>query len=247
MRYPGRIDVMLAELAPGTAIAGVFTRSATRSARCSGARPSCALKCRRRRRCRDPRQFRQLPTPSPARAGRAAVDARHRRRWPRRSACPAARVFSSSTGVIGEPLPAERITAALGDLRRRPRRRRGIADGRPGDHDHRHLPQGRRGRGRGRRRPDPHRRHRQGLGHDRARHGDDAGLSSSPTRRSRAGLLQKMVSRQVDDDLQLHHRRQRHLDLGHAAPRRHRPGAGGRRSPTAADPRPRPSRRRCAA
>ena len=32
VRYAGRTDVMLAECAPGTAIAGVFTRSATRSA-----------------------------------------------------------------------------------------------------------------------------------------------------------------------------------------------------------------------
>ena len=32
VRYKGRTDVMLAELAPGTVVAGVFTRSATRSA-----------------------------------------------------------------------------------------------------------------------------------------------------------------------------------------------------------------------
>ncbi|MDA3857709.1 MAG: bifunctional ornithine acetyltransferase/N-acetylglutamate synthase, partial [Roseovarius sp.] len=32
VRYKGRTDVMLVTLAPGTAIAGAFTRSATRSA-----------------------------------------------------------------------------------------------------------------------------------------------------------------------------------------------------------------------
>ena len=32
VKYQGRVDVMLAHMAPGTAIAGVFTRSATRSA-----------------------------------------------------------------------------------------------------------------------------------------------------------------------------------------------------------------------
>jgi hypothetical protein len=32
VRYSGRTDVMLVELAPGTAVAGVFTRSATRAA-----------------------------------------------------------------------------------------------------------------------------------------------------------------------------------------------------------------------
>src|SRR6188472_4306716 len=31
VRYAGRLDVMLAEIAPGASIAGVFTRSATRS------------------------------------------------------------------------------------------------------------------------------------------------------------------------------------------------------------------------
>ena len=32
VKYPGRTDVMLAAIAPGAAIAGVFTRSATRAA-----------------------------------------------------------------------------------------------------------------------------------------------------------------------------------------------------------------------
>jgi len=32
VRYQGRTDVMLAHLAPGSTVAGVFTRSATRSA-----------------------------------------------------------------------------------------------------------------------------------------------------------------------------------------------------------------------
>jgi glutamate N-acetyltransferase/amino-acid N-acetyltransferase len=48
----------------------------------------------------------------------------------------------------------------------------------------------------GDRRPDPHRRHRQGLGHDRARHGDDAGLYLHRCE-DRPGGLQKMVGRNV--------------------------------------------------
>ena len=32
LRYRGRADLMLAELAPGTSVAGVFTRSATAAA-----------------------------------------------------------------------------------------------------------------------------------------------------------------------------------------------------------------------
>ena len=40
--------------------------------------------------------------------------------------------------------------------------------------------------------------HRQGLGDDRAGHGDDARASSSPTRRSRAGVLQGLLQPQID-------------------------------------------------
>jgi len=32
VKYTGRLDVMLAEIAPGSTLAGVFTRSSTRSA-----------------------------------------------------------------------------------------------------------------------------------------------------------------------------------------------------------------------
>ena len=39
VKYAGRDDVMLAELAAGTTIAGVFTRSATRSASITSSRP----------------------------------------------------------------------------------------------------------------------------------------------------------------------------------------------------------------
>ncbi len=53
----------------------------------------------------------------------------------------ATRSMSSSTGVIGEPLPDEKITAALPGAVARARCRR-LGRGRAGDHDHRHLPQG---------------------------------------------------------------------------------------------------------
>ena len=59
---------------------------------------------------------RATPTPSPA-----APAARRSRRppapRPRRSGVPVGHVFVASTGVIGEPLPAERIVAALAGLR----------------------------------------------------------------------------------------------------------------------------------
>ena len=66
-------------------------------------------------------------------------------------AVPPDHVFVASTGVIGEPLPAERIVAALD----------GLAAGLSADaaeraaardHDHRHLPEGRGGQARPRRR-----------------------------------------------------------------------------------------------
>ena len=115
-----------------------------------------------------------IPTPSPA------ATASKRRHAVTAAVAAAlgideARVFSSSTGVIGQPLPHERITAKIGELAAA-LSPDAMADAAARDHDHRHFPQGRHRDGRRRRRHDPDRRHRQGVGHDRARHGDDAGL-----------------------------------------------------------------------
>ena len=98
------------------------------------------------------------------------------RRWRRPWAAAPEEVFVASTGVIGERLPVEKITARVAELVDGPARRR-HRGGRRRDHDHRHLPQGCGGQlptidGV----PVTHRRDRQGLGHDRARHGDHAGL-----------------------------------------------------------------------
>ncbi len=112
VRYQGRTDVMLAKLIPGTAIAGAFTRSATRAAP--------VLDC----------QSKLGAAPDPGAAilvnsgnanaftGRDGVAAVKAITDAVASACgiPATRVFTSSTGVIGEPLPHDRITAVLGDL-----------------------------------------------------------------------------------------------------------------------------------
>ncbi|PPB82614.1 glutamate N-acetyltransferase [Albidovulum inexpectatum] len=114
VRYRGRKDVMLVRLAPGTAIAGAFTRSATRAA--------CVLDCESKL---------KLPQPADAGAaiivnsgnanaftGRLGVEAVEAvtQAVARALSIPAERVFSSSTGVIGEPLPHERITAKLPEL-----------------------------------------------------------------------------------------------------------------------------------
>ena len=111
VRYAARKDVMLVHLAPGTTIAGAFTKSSTRSA--------CV---------RDGQAKLTMKVPPDAGAailvnsgnsnaftgmiGDAAVAAITDAVAAALS-LPASRVFSSSTGVIGEPLPHDRITAVI--------------------------------------------------------------------------------------------------------------------------------------
>ena len=119
VRYPGRLDVMLAEIAAGSAIAGVFTRSSTRSMPVlwcqevlAGLRAAPA----------GDSGFAILVNSGNSNAftggaGREAV-----------AATVAAtadtlgiaqdHVFVASTGVIGERLPYDRIVAKLSELRR---------------------------------------------------------------------------------------------------------------------------------
>ena len=94
-------------------------------------------------------------------------------------------------------------------------------------------------------------RHRQRRRHDRARHGDDAVLRVHRRADRRRRRLQAMLSQVGRPLVQRDHRRQRHLDLRHAADLRHRRG-GRRGAPAiadAADPRARrlPARARQAA
>ena len=104
VRYQGRLDVMLAEVAAGSAIAGVFTRSATRvGAGRSGARRSS-------RRCGEGEEggFAILVNSGNANAftgnaGRAAVEATAAAAAAALGV-PVGHVFVASTGVIGEPL-----------------------------------------------------------------------------------------------------------------------------------------------
>ena len=114
VRYPNRKDVMLVRLAPGTAIAGAFTRSSTRS--------GCVRDCQTK-----------LALKAPANTGAAIIVnsgnsnaftgtigdkavAEVTTAVATALGLPVARVFSSSTGVIGEPLPYDRITAKVADL-----------------------------------------------------------------------------------------------------------------------------------
>ncbi len=111
VRYQKRKDVMLVRLAAGTTMAGVFTRSSTRS--------GCVRDCQAK-----------LAMKVPAEAGAAIiVNSGNSNTFTGQVGdkavaavtgavaealgMPASRVFSSSTGVIGEPLPFEKITAKV--------------------------------------------------------------------------------------------------------------------------------------
>ncbi|WP_412174876.1 bifunctional glutamate N-acetyltransferase/amino-acid acetyltransferase ArgJ [Actibacterium sp. XHP0104] len=113
VRYKGRVDVMLARLAPGTQMAGAFTRSATRAAPVLDCESKIGL-------ADDGAGAAIIVNAGNANAftgdnGRKAVEA-VTAGVAAATQVPQSRVFSSSTGVIGEPLPHDRITAALEDL-----------------------------------------------------------------------------------------------------------------------------------
>jgi len=114
VRYANRKDVMLVRLAPGTTVAGAFTRSSTRAA--------CVLDCQGKLAARvDPSAGAAIVVNSgnanafTGAAGQGAVDA-VTGSVAKALGLPPTRVFSSSTGVIGEPLAHDRITARIGDL-----------------------------------------------------------------------------------------------------------------------------------
>jgi len=112
VRYAGRKDVMLALLAPGTSVAGVFTRSATRSAP--------VLDCQEKLGGDGSEGAAILVNAGNANAftgrrGDGSVKA-ITSAVAEAAGLPQARVFTSSTGVIGEPLPHERIIAVLDKL-----------------------------------------------------------------------------------------------------------------------------------
>lgn len=112
VRYQGRTDVMLAQLDPGTAIAGAYTRSATRSAP--------VLDCQAKTGGAADQGAAILVNSGNSNAftGKGGVAAVKAIAEATAKACgvPESRVFTSSTGVIGEPLPFERITAQLDTL-----------------------------------------------------------------------------------------------------------------------------------
>jgi glutamate N-acetyltransferase / amino-acid N-acetyltransferase len=110
VRYRDRTDVLLVTLAPATQVAGVFTRSQTASAAVEWCRA-------------------QLPNGTArvlvvnsgnanAFTGKAGVDSAVAVAQSAAASvgCSARDVFLAFTGVIGEPLPAQKITRVLGSL-----------------------------------------------------------------------------------------------------------------------------------
>ena len=111
VRYQNRKDVMLVRLAPGTTMAGVFTRSSTRS----GCVRDCQAKLAMKVSADAGAAIIVNSGNSNAFTGRVGDEAVAAVTGAVAEALgmPASRVFSSSTGVIGEPLPFEKITAKV--------------------------------------------------------------------------------------------------------------------------------------
>ena len=114
IRYKGRSDLMVAVLAPRTTVAGVFTRSLTASAPVEWCRRALAGGGGARA---------LVVNSGNANAFAGRVGAESVRRTTAAAAkifaSPAKQIFVASTGVIGEPLDAGRIVAALPRLRAR--------------------------------------------------------------------------------------------------------------------------------
>jgi glutamate N-acetyltransferase/amino-acid N-acetyltransferase len=118
VRYAGRLDVMLAEIAPGASVAGVFTRSATRSAPVLWCEDCLA---EMRKSGPGAGGFAILVNSGNSNAftgaaGRASV-AETVAATARTLGVPERHVFVASTGVIGEPMRHERIVAQLDALK----------------------------------------------------------------------------------------------------------------------------------
>src|SRR5262249_10607563 len=110
IRYKDRTDVCLMAFDPGSTVAGVFTRSLTASAPVE--------RCRKHLKGGRARAILVNSGNANAftgKAGTASVD-RTVKAVAAQVGCKPTEVFVASTGVIGEPLPDERITAALQNL-----------------------------------------------------------------------------------------------------------------------------------
>jgi glutamate N-acetyltransferase/amino-acid N-acetyltransferase len=110
IRYKGRNDVVMAELAAGTTVAGVFTQS-----KCPGAPVDW---CRAALPAGKARAVVVNAGNANVFTGRAGADACKATATAAAKlvGCPQKQVFLASTGVIGEVLPHDKLTAALPEL-----------------------------------------------------------------------------------------------------------------------------------
>jgi glutamate N-acetyltransferase/amino-acid N-acetyltransferase len=111
VRYKDRVDVLVAEFTEGTAVAGVFTKSLTASA--------SVLACRDALKSGLARALVINSGNSNAFTGKAGVASveRIREAAGKLLKCNIENIFTASTGVIGEKLPDEKITASLSNLK----------------------------------------------------------------------------------------------------------------------------------
>jgi glutamate N-acetyltransferase/amino-acid N-acetyltransferase len=114
IKYRARTDVMLASIAAGSTVAGVFTRSATRAA--------CVLDCQSKIGGDTSRGAAILVNSGNANAFTGVAGQKSVNRICAAVAAglglPVSAVFTSSTGVIGEILPDDKITKCIGSLTR---------------------------------------------------------------------------------------------------------------------------------
>ncbi len=114
VKYTGRLDVMLAEIAEGSAIAGTFTRSKTRAAPVLWCQENLAMGAQaggsailvnsgNANAFTGNNGHDSVETIANATAETLGINPRN--------------VFLASTGVIGEPLPSKKITDVMGQLR----------------------------------------------------------------------------------------------------------------------------------
>ncbi|HWD49938.1 MAG TPA: bifunctional glutamate N-acetyltransferase/amino-acid acetyltransferase ArgJ [Rhizomicrobium sp.] len=110
VRYKNRTDVLLATFAPGTQAAGVFTKSKTASAPVEW--------CKANLKSGAARALVVNSGNANAFTGKAGMEGAQAvaRSAAAAVGCKASEVMLASTGVIGEPLPADRITKILGKL-----------------------------------------------------------------------------------------------------------------------------------
>ena len=222
IKYRDRTDVLVAVLDPGTAVAGVLTRS-----RC----PSAPVDW-----CRE-----HLPN-GKARAlvvnsgnANAFTGARGRAGTKK-----IAMLAGKAAGCPGEPgFPrldrrdrrAARSRQDRGGHRPHHRRRpaRPVGSRRARDHDHRHVSEARHRHRAARRRAGAHQRNRQGLRHDHARYGDHARLRLHRCA-DRGARAARAAFRKRGRYLQRRHRGRRYLDIRHTASVRDRCCGSARRA-----------------